>query len=55
MSQCVYYQHARSVIIRLYPEQKYGQDDITRLVDHITKFSLGALKKFAQQKEGASR
>ncbi|MGH7782693.1 MAG: CerR family C-terminal domain-containing protein, partial [Candidatus Binatia bacterium] len=29
MSQCVYYQHARAVIRRLYPEQKYSPDDIT--------------------------
>jgi AcrR family transcriptional regulator len=52
MSQCVYYHHARSVIRRLYPEQKYGTEDIARLADHITKFSLGALKEFAQQKDG---
>jgi AcrR family transcriptional regulator len=48
MSQCVYYHHARSVIRRLYPEQKYGIEDINRLADHITKFSLGALKAFSQ-------
>jgi AcrR family transcriptional regulator len=55
MSQCVYYQNARSVIRRLYPEQVYGQHDIARLADHIAKFSLGALKEFAQPKEVASR
>jgi TetR/AcrR family transcriptional regulator, regulator of cefoperazone and chloramphenicol sensitivity len=46
MSQCVYYHHARAVIRRLYPEQKYGIEDIDRLAEHITKFSLGALKEF---------
>jgi AcrR family transcriptional regulator len=55
MSQCVYYHHARPVIRRLYPEQKYGSEDIARLADHIMKFSLGALKEFARQKEKASR
>jgi hypothetical protein len=33
----------------------YGQHDIARLADHIAKFSLGALKEFAQPKEVASR
>jgi AcrR family transcriptional regulator len=51
MSQCVYYHHARAVLSRLYPEQKYGARDIDRLAEHITKFSLGALRQFAQQRE----
>ena len=55
MSQCVYYHNARSVIRRLYPEQKYGADDIARLADHITKFSLGALKEFSERKDGEAR
>jgi len=46
LSQCVYYHHARSVIRRLYPEQKYGAEDIARLADHITDFSLGALRSY---------
>jgi hypothetical protein len=50
MSQCVYYHHARRVIARLYPEQKYSAADIDRLVMHITDFSLSALKKLAQEK-----
>jgi hypothetical protein len=54
MSQCVYYHHARSVIRRLYPEQQYGPEDITRLADHITKFSLDALKEIARQTHGRS-
>lgn len=48
ISQCVYYHHARSVIRRLYPEQKYGVEDIERLADHIAKFSLAALKEFSE-------
>jgi AcrR family transcriptional regulator len=55
MSQCVYYQHSRSVIRRLYPEQRYGAEDIARLGDHITRFSLAALKEFTRQKESASQ
>jgi AcrR family transcriptional regulator len=49
ISQCVYYHQARSVIRRLYPEQRYGIEDIDRLADHITKFSLAALKEFSQR------
>jgi TetR/AcrR family transcriptional regulator, regulator of cefoperazone and chloramphenicol sensitivity len=44
MGQCVYYHHARTVIARLYPAQKYGPNGIARLVSHITEFSLAALK-----------
>jgi AcrR family transcriptional regulator len=55
MSQCVYYHNARSVIRRLYPEQKYGAEDIERLADHITKFSLGALKELSERKDGEAR
>jgi AcrR family transcriptional regulator len=50
ISQCVYYHHARSVIKRLYPEQEYGLEDIERLADHITQFSLAGLKEFSCQK-----
>ena len=48
LSQCVYYHHARSVLSRLYPEQEYGSQDIVLLADHITRFSQGALQRFAQ-------
>jgi AcrR family transcriptional regulator len=49
ISQCVYYHHARPVIERLYPEQKYGSDEIERLADHVTDFCLGALRRFSQK------
>jgi AcrR family transcriptional regulator len=55
MSQCVYYHHARSVIRRLYPEQRHSAEDIARLADHIARFSLAALSAFAQQKEAVSQ
>jgi TetR/AcrR family transcriptional regulator, regulator of cefoperazone and chloramphenicol sensitivity len=55
MSQCVYYHHARTVIRRLYPEQKYSPEEIEQLANHITQFSLGALKEFGRRKRGASR
>jgi AcrR family transcriptional regulator len=54
MSQCVYYHHARTVIRRLYPEQKYDPEEIEELVTHITQFSLAALKALARQRKGKS-
>jgi AcrR family transcriptional regulator len=54
MGQCVYYQYARTVLKHLYPEQGSGAEDITRLVDHITKFSLAGLKELAGRKQPKS-
>jgi TetR/AcrR family transcriptional regulator, regulator of cefoperazone and chloramphenicol sensitivity len=51
MGQCVYYHHARTVLARLYPEQSYGAEDIARLVDHITEFSLSALRDLAHRRQ----
>ncbi len=36
---------------RLYPEQKYGAEDVARLVEHISEFSLAALREFARRKQ----
>ena len=49
VAQCVFYHHARPVISRLYPNQKYNPDEVGRLADHITNFSLGAIKEFKKQ------
>ena len=51
MGQCVYYHHARTVLKRLYPKQMYGAEDIARLVDHITEFSLAGLQELARRKQ----
>jgi len=34
------------VVNRLYPNQKYNTRDVEQLADHITGFSLGAIKEF---------
>jgi AcrR family transcriptional regulator len=44
LGQMVYYVRARPVISRLYPRQKYGSKDIEELAEHISQFSLLALK-----------
>jgi hypothetical protein len=50
MGQCVYYHHARAVIARLYPDHKNDVEGIADLVDHITEFSLAALRQIAQKR-----
>ncbi len=49
MSQCVYYYHARPVITRLYPQQKYGSSDIEEIAEHISEFSLSAVKGLSKK------
>ena len=46
VSQCLFYVHCRSVVLRLFPEQKFEPGDIEHLAEHITHFSLAALKDF---------
>lgn len=45
VSQCVFYHHCRPIVSRLFPD-KLPQDtaNIKRLAEHITKFSLAAMK-----------
>ena len=49
IGQCLFYYHARPVITRLDPEQTFTPEALEQLVDHITHFSLAALRQFAQQ------
>jgi TetR/AcrR family transcriptional regulator, regulator of cefoperazone and chloramphenicol sensitivity len=49
VSQCLFYAHCRSVLARLYPEQKLDLEEAERLADHITRFSLGGLKDCGRQ------
>jgi AcrR family transcriptional regulator len=51
MSQCVYYHHARTVIRRLYPEQKYDSGEIEQLAEHITQFSVAALRSLGKKQK----
>jgi AcrR family transcriptional regulator len=49
LGQAVYYLRARPVITRLYPQQKYGAREIEEVIDHVTQFSLLALKGIANR------
>jgi len=51
LGQGVYYRRARPVISRLYPQQKYGPKEIEGIAEHITQFSLLALKGLAKKVE----
>lgn len=48
VSQCLFYNHCRSVVTRLFPEQKLTPEAVERLADHIAAFSLAALRDFAR-------
>jgi len=44
IGQCLHYRNARPVIQRLFPEQQYSPENIAMMADHITRFSLTALR-----------
>ena len=47
VGQCLYYQFARPVVLKLNPKQKYDNAGIEKLADHITQFSLIAITQLA--------
>jgi TolC family type I secretion outer membrane protein len=52
VSQCVFYKHCAAFVSRLAPEQMPQNDaGVEILANHITEFSLAALKKFRKSKE----
>ena len=55
LSQGVYYHSARPIINRLYPQQIYDGREIERLIEHITQFSIFALKGLAKKMKDESR
>lgn len=53
VSQCLFYNHCRSVVTRLFPEHQLTPDAVQSLADHITEFSLAGLRHFARTDERA--
>ncbi len=49
VSQVLFYHHCRPVITRMFPDMKFNDVEIERLAQHITRFSLAALKELADQ------
>jgi AcrR family transcriptional regulator len=51
VSQCTFYKHCNPVVMRLFPKQsEMDAAAIEQIADHITKFSLAALKSFIEKK-----
>ena len=55
VSQCVFYHHCRTVISRLFPEQALDAEAAEQLADHITRFSLAAMKQLPEPKPAKRR
>ena len=53
VAQWLYYFHCGSVIKRLNPGQRFGPLEIQRLADHITEFSVAALKGWDERNKRA--
>jgi AcrR family transcriptional regulator len=47
VGQIVLHRHSRPVIARLYPDLTYTAQDLERLAEHITQFSLAGLDRLA--------
>jgi AcrR family transcriptional regulator len=48
LGQCLVFKHSRSIIDRLYAELIEDETAIQRCAEHITQFSLTAIKQFSQ-------
>jgi len=46
LGQCLYYYRARPVIERMAPQQQFELADVEQIAEHITKFSVAALKEY---------
>jgi TetR/AcrR family transcriptional regulator, regulator of cefoperazone and chloramphenicol sensitivity len=55
VGQCLFYHHCSPVIDRLNGPQRHTDTDIKRLAEHITAFSLAALRGHRATKERARR
>jgi TetR/AcrR family transcriptional regulator, regulator of cefoperazone and chloramphenicol sensitivity len=44
VGQCLFYRHSQPVLTRLDPAQTFTPSDLDELAEHITRFSLAAMK-----------
>ncbi len=51
VGQCVFYCHCRPIITRLNPQQKFTSDEIEKIAEHITEFSIASLKQMGKRKK----
>jgi AcrR family transcriptional regulator len=54
VSQCVFYHHCRTMIFRLFPEQRLDASAVEQLAGHIASFSLAAMKHLPGPKQTKS-
>lgn len=54
VGQCVFFHHCRTVISRLFPEQKLDGSAVDQLAGHVTRFSLAALQHMPDAKTARS-
>ena len=50
VSQALFYHHCRPVVVRIHPDLKFDEAGIERLTEHITRFSLAAIKNLAKKR-----
>ena len=50
VSQCTFYHHCQPVVRRLFPKQTFDPAGMARLAEHITRFSLAAMKHLPETK-----
>jgi AcrR family transcriptional regulator len=55
VSQCVFYHHCRTMISRLFPEQRLDASAVEQLAGHIAGFSLAAMKHLSDPETPKSR
>jgi TetR/AcrR family transcriptional regulator, regulator of cefoperazone and chloramphenicol sensitivity len=55
IAQCLHYHHARPVLVRFDPALRFDGADIERWANHITDFSLAALRQLARHDTGDER
>jgi len=50
IGQIVFYHHCRPAIDKMYPDVCYTRQEIDQLAEHVTTFSLAALKSIHEEK-----
>ncbi len=55
VSQCVFFHHCRTMISRLFPDQRLDASAVNQLAAHIARFSLAAMKHLPDPEPSRSK
>jgi AcrR family transcriptional regulator len=55
VSQCLFYLFARHALNRLFPNEQFPGAHLEAVVDHVTSFSLSAMKDFRKSAKGVKK